>query len=330
MNQPLEHLSSIAALIAVDWGTTNFRAFLLDDQGRQIQETFAPMGLLSLKKDEFEAELMSHIGQWVKDKPLPVIMAGMVGSNQGWQDAGYLNCPAHLPQSAKQLCYIDNNAGLTIAIVPGVKCQTKSLNPDVMRGEEVQVFGAMTLLEQEGGVLTSSDLSNIVFCLPGTHSKWVKVDKNSLDLTTIVELSTHMTGEMFNIVLQHSILGRDVDLTSLKQASDTDIFLQGVHTSQRQGGLLNHLFSARSLRLDNRLKTEQVASYISGLLIGAELNAIATSFPDVKHIYLIGNSQLNELYREALLELGFLATQVNSAKASALGMIAIAKQAGII
>ncbi|PMG28337.1 hypothetical protein BCU94_16695 [Shewanella sp. 10N.286.52.C2] len=322
-----EQSSPTPVLIAVDWGSSNFRAFLLDKRGKILSEVSAPQGMLCLKKDEFEAALLAHIQPWVTDFSVPVLMAGMVGSAQGWVDAGYIDCPADAKQAAMKLCHVDNESKLSIRIVPGVKCQTANLQPDVMRGEEVQVFGAVSLIEHELGLLNNAQLDKLVFCLPGTHSKWIKMAKNDQGQPIVESLSTQMTGEMYNIVVENSILGKGV----YKQATDVDMdsFLQGVHTSQREGGLLHHLFSARTLRLEQRLDDKHVCSYISGLLIGAELCSVLAA-SSLEHIYLIGSSTLNTLYAQALKELGLLSTPVSSEKASALGMVMVAEQANLI
>ncbi|MCC4834457.1 2-dehydro-3-deoxygalactonokinase [Shewanella sp. 1_MG-2023] len=325
------------ALIAVDWGSSNFRSFLLDKSGHILSEVTSPQGMLCLEKAQFEPALLEQIQPWLNDisaqkNVVPVLMAGMVGSAQGWCDAGYVECPADAKQAATQLQAVNNQAGLQLHIVPGFKCQTSNLQPDVMRGEEVQVFGAVSLIEHELGLLNNAQLEKLVFCLPGTHSKWIRMAKSDHGHTLIDDLSTHMTGEMFNIVLEHSILGKGLDKSAESHIEEIDMdgFLQGVHTSQREGGLLHHLFSARTLRLEQRLADDDVTSYLSGLLIGSELCSVLASSPNLEHIYLIGSSQLNNLYSEALKELGYLSTTVSSAKASALGMLSIAKQANLI
>ncbi|MBQ4891641.1 2-dehydro-3-deoxygalactonokinase [Shewanella sp. MMG014] len=337
----IEKSSSQPALIAVDWGSSNFRSFLLDQRGQILSEVSAAKGMLNLDKEQFESTLFQQISPWINDQGktenssntksrLPILMAGMVGSAQGWSDAGYISCPADAMQAAEQLHKVTNQAQLNIHIVPGVKCQTSHLQPDVMRGEEVQAFGAVALLEQELGLLNNTQLEKLVFCLPGTHSKWIRMAKSDAGDAVIDDLSTHMTGEVYNLIVEHSILGKGLANTNNEMAFDIASFLQGVHTSQREGGLLHHLFSARTLRLEQRLTESDVTSYISGVLIGAELNAVLTSSPNLEHIYLIGGSQLNYLYSEALKELGYLSTTVSSSKASAVGMLNIAKQAKLV
>ena len=321
---------SQAALIAIDWGSTNFRAFLLNNKGHILDQVNAPQGVLSLQGNEYETVLLGHIAHWLIEEKLPVVMAGMVGSIQGWKDAGYIKCEADIAQCANQLSRVDNDSQLNLSIVPGVKCHTVSGQPDVMRGEEVQVYGAIAYTEQQQEHLTHEKLSKLMFCLPGTHSKWVKAGKNKDGQSVICGLSTHMTGEMYNIVVDHSLLGKGLAHSDNTKNTDIDSFLLGIHTSQRKGGMLHHLFSARTLRLEQKLKPEHVTSYLSGLLIGAELAAVIETTNKLEHVYLIGNSILNDLYAKALSELGYLSTPICSAKASALGIINIAQKANLV
>ncbi|OUS73605.1 hypothetical protein B5G52_05025 [Pseudoalteromonas sp. A601] len=317
-------------LIVVDWGTTNFRAFLLDKNAQIIKQVSAASGVLAVSNGQFEAALNNYISDWCCDKHIPVIMAGMVGSKVGWQDTGYLHCPVSLSKSAQHLVHLDVASSQQKFIVPGFKYQPQHGASDVMRGEEVQVFGALSIIEQEQGVISEAELARSIFCLPGTHSKWACVSKDCNGESVITRFSTHMTGEVFDLVTKHSILS--AGLTQQNKEADTDLsqFLHGVSCSQSKGGLLHHLFSARTLQLENKLPEAAVYSYISGLIVGAELHSVIANEPVLEHIYLIGNNRLNNLYSAALLSLGYSSTILNSSQASINGMFAIAKQAELI
>ncbi|MET0542126.1 MAG: 2-dehydro-3-deoxygalactonokinase, partial [Variovorax sp.] len=203
------------------------------------------------------------------------LMSGMAGSKQGWVEAPYCPCPAGIDEVAAQI--VDIKPG-RISIVPGL-CDTHDGLPDVMRGEEVQIFGAAALAGVRDGL----------FVLPGTHSKWAEVRNGRIE-----GFRTFMTGEFYALLSQHSILSR----TLIADAPfDEAAFRSGV-TAPRHSGLLHSAFSARTLALFDRLPAPSAASYLSGLLIGAELQAQALRAGD--EVALIGSAALTERYTLAL------------------------------
>lgn len=321
--------SNLPALIVVDWGSSNFRAFLINNEGAILDTVNGDLGVLNIKNGCIETVLLGYISPWIADKKLPIMMAGMVGGAIGWQDTGYVNAPCTSADMANNLQLAKNKSNLDIRIVPGVKYVMENNVCDVMRGEEVQVFGAVLAVEKQSGELSNKTLSETMFCLPGTHSKWVEVAKDTQQKTVITSLSTFMTGEMFNLLSKHSILSDGLDSLDITQ-TDIPSFIKGVGVSQTKTSLLSALFSARTLKLDKQLLAEHVPSYLSGLLIGAELAGIKTQLNDIKHVYLIGNSSLNTLYCEALKELGFTSSILSSATASTIGMFTLAVKAGFI
>ncbi|MEM5481139.1 2-dehydro-3-deoxygalactonokinase [Pseudoalteromonas fuliginea] len=321
--------SNLPALIIVDWGSSNFRAFLVDNKGMILDTVNGEQGVLSIKNGCLETVLLSYISDWLLEYKMPIIMAGMVGGAIGWQDTGYVNTPVNLDSMSVSLCKANNKAGLRISIVPGIKYVMENNVCDVMRGEEVQVFGAVLDVEQTAGELSNQTLGETMFCLPGTHSKWVEVAKDTQNKTVITSLTTFMTGEMFDLLTKQSILGEGLE-SLVSTQTDMPSFLKGVGVSQVQSSLLSALFSARTLKLDKQLALQNVPSYISGLLIGAELAGIRSKLNDIKHVYLIGNSSLNTLYCEALKELGFTSSILSSATASTKGMFTLAINAGLV
>ncbi len=257
-------------MIAVDWGTSSFRAYRLDRQGRILESRFADKGILVVPPGP--AVLEEQLGDWVDD--VPIVMSGMVGSRQGWVEAPYVPCPAGFAEIAGALKEVKWNARRAW-IVPGLSCRDASGVHDVMRGEEVQVLGA----EQEG-----------LICLPGTHSKWVEVERGR-----IVRFSTHMTGEVYAVLKQHSILGRMME----QGKPDAGAFAEGVKRSGEAGGLLHHLFGVRTRGLMGELDPAASASYLSGILIGHELRAFG-----VQRVSLLGAPELTALYAQAAEALG--------------------------
>jgi 2-dehydro-3-deoxygalactonokinase len=179
------------ALIGVDWGTSAFRAVLLDAAGNILDRRSGPHGIMTVTDGDFARVLSTQIGEWLNRARVPVIMSGMIGSRQGWMEAPYVSAPAGLADLAAALLPVPLDAA-DVRIVPGVAVAATSMR-DVMRGEETQIFGA----------LATSGATDGRFVLPGTHSKWVAVEGGR-----IAAFSTYMTGEIFAACRKHTILGR--------------------------------------------------------------------------------------------------------------------------
>lgn len=318
------------ALICVDWGSSNFRAFLLSSSGQLLDCISANQGMLKLAKDQFEAVLMQQVSPWLKLGPLPILMAGMVGSQRGWQEAAYVECPATIDDLASNLTWVKNNAKLKIAIVPGLKGNSISGQRDVMRGEEVQIFGALALLQQsDSNIDNQESQSQMLFCLPGTHSKWARLDLLQKQ-AKVRDFSTQMTGELYALLDKHSILSGNVKSATDNLVMDAEVFEQGIACAQRSGGLLHQLFSARTNVLANVLNSAEVNSYLSGMLVGYEVMEMLTQLPSTKKVYLIGSETLNSHYRHVLEKSAIQVQSISGEQAAYMGMLGIAKRAGLI
>ena len=290
-------------LIAVDWGTSSLRGALLDGDGTVLDELSAAAGILSVPPGGFETVFAQHFGRWQRATGALCLIAGMAGSRQGWQEAPYCACPAGFADIASQLHWIEPGR---IALVPGLSCESQGV-PDVMRGEETQVIGALDLL----------GLDDARMVLPGTHSKWVQVTARR-----IVGLRTYMTGELYALLRQHSILARtlpenDGDL-------DADAFRRGLAHARDSASLLHAAFSVRTLALFERLPSASMPSYLSGLVIGDELRA--QELADATDIVVvIGAPALTARYQLALDSLG-IASRVVGTEAGWRGLWAVARQ----
>ncbi len=251
-------------MIAIDWGTTSFRAYRLDARGAIAETRSAPKGILSVPPGGFASVLQEEIGDWGEERP--IVMSGMVGSRQGWIEAPYVPCPAGFDEIAAAMREVREG----VWVVPGVSCRDEAGVPDVMRGEETQVLGA----ERDG-----------LFCLPGTHSKWVEVRGGR-----IARFSTAMTGEVYAVLKSHTILGRMME----EAKPDARAFRQGVERSGEPGGLLHHLFGVRTRGLMGELDGAASSSYLSGLLIGHEIRAVRP-----RSFMVLGEPRLAELYSVA-------------------------------
>ena len=263
-------------LIAVDWGTSSLRGALLDEAGRVLDEKSAPLGILNVSNGDFAGVFAGQFGDWMKASGAPCLISGMAGSRQGWAEAPYVSCPAGPAELAEHLHWIERGR---IAIVPGLSDSQGDV-PDVMRGEEVQIFGAMRL----------AGLTDGLFVLPGTHSKWATARDGR-----VTGFRTFMTGEVYGLFAQHSILARTLDAEA---ALDETAFLQGVERAGGNEGLLHNSFGVRALGLFGRLSPAQSASYLSGLLIGEEVRH--QKLPENGEVIVVGASALVERYALAL------------------------------
>ncbi len=291
-------------VIAVDWGTSTFRAYLLDEAGGIAERRESAGGILRVRGGDFATALEAEIAPWLAGPADPlVVMSGMIGSRQGWREVPYVACPATPAEIAAGLERVDWGAG-EAWIVPGLLDDSRPGQPDVMRGEETQVLGALGALPSGGGLV----------CLPGTHSKWVRVENGVLQ-----GFATYMTGEVFDLLQGHSILSR---LMTKGAVSVDRWFLEGVEVG-RQGGLLNRLFTARSRALTGDLPEDEVRSYLSGLLVGDELASAVPAEP--RDVHLLGAPGLTALYEAALESLGHRVTRLDG-DAVAAGLLTLARQ----
>ena len=292
--------------IALDWGTTSLRAYRLAENGAVLEERGGGRGIMQVENGDFAAALRDCCGDWLAAHPQArVIASGMIGSKQGWREAPYCPCPANAAALAAHIVHCDIGAGRMMHIVPGVSCiDPASGAPDVMRGEETQIIGAVP---EQGSHLV---------VLPGTHSKWAWVEDGA-----IRRFSSWMTGEVYAALTQHTILGR---LMTLDAQHDAGAFERGVrYGHSRPEKLLNSVFSARTLGLFNQLDASALPSYLSGLLIGAEIGA-ATRGLGSPPVLLLGSAQLVERYRAACTVAGIQAAP-GPVDAAARGLHRLAK-----
>ena len=285
--------------IAADWGTTNRRAYRIDGEGACCEEFEDGKGILSVPAGGFPdavAEIRSRLGD------LPLLLAGMIGSNKGWQEARYVAAPAGINDLVQALVW----PGEREAIVPGVSFQGDG-RADVMRGEEVQLLGAVTAGDVPADALV---------CHPGTHNKWASVDGGR-----IAEFRTVMTGELFNLLKGHSILA---DLLK-EDAQPDDAFAHGVQHGLANEDLPSELFAVRARVLLGDAVAEDAPSYTSGLLIGTDVR-IGLNGASASSIYVMGRPELTQLYAAALREAGREPIELDGEQSFLAGIREIAKR----
>jgi 2-dehydro-3-deoxygalactonokinase len=306
----LEPVLQQARLIALDWGTSNLRASLLGEQGQALATRSAGSGVMAVQDGQFENALQALCGDWLEQQPVPVIASGMIGSRQGWREAPYLQCPATPAQAAAQMLALPLRGGQRMYIVPGLRCTGRDRQHDVMRGEETQCWGA--------------DLAAGSCCLlPGTHSKWVW----SGHAGAIEHFQTYMTGELFAVLKQHSILGRLMEAGPPQPQAFADGAQLGL---SQYANLLHLLFSARTAGLLGGREPQSLADYLSGLLIGAEVGSMRAQAPAaIASVSLIGEGALNERYA-LVLSLAGIACQTAVPDATTRGQWRLAQAAHLV
>lgn len=319
-----------AALIALDWGTSSLRAYRLDGGGRTLDARHLPWGIMRLPQplqdgaatpalSGFELAFEQACGDWLRAEPaLPVIACGMVGSAQGWQEAAYLDVPVALDRIGTLLTVVERPGATPVHIVPGL-IQRHGL-PNVMRGEETQVFGVL----RDARAVPDAGL---LIGLPGTHSKWVGARNGQ-----VTHFDTFMTGEVYAALRGHTILGRTM---SDAAAPDMAAFERGLKVAgapEGRAGVLSTIFSTRALGLTGELAPASQADYLSGLLIGHEIAALAAMLRaqgQAPRIVLCGEPALCERYTLAMTHYGLGAPE-QAQNATERGLWHLALAAGLV
>jgi 2-dehydro-3-deoxygalactonokinase len=288
-------------MIVADWGTTNLRVYACDDGGTILDRVENSQGIKSLGQGEYPAALSRATALLEECHRGPVFVCGMAGSRNGWIETPYCQAPLDLGALAEQL--IPLPAPLDGFILPGARTLLPDGTSDVMRGEEVQIFGAGKHF----------DICNGVLCLPGTHSKWVRLREGK-----IIDFATFMTGDVFQ-ALSQTILDCDAAAPHHPEA-----FAKGLQAARAGDfGLLHQLFTARTRVLDGTLEVDHVSAYVSGLLIGHELAEAGAWRVPGETVTLIGSESLRRRYSEALAFSGEQCLTLDSSVAACTGVAAL-------
>ena len=285
-------------MIGIDWGTTNFRAFLLDAKGNIRDRRKAHCGVLHVADGRYAETLRAEVGDWLDRGEDRVMACGAIGSKGGWREMPYVSCPIGVTELARGTVTVPF-AKAQVRLVPGVGYVDADGVPDTMRSEETQIAGIRAELGAGGLV-----------CLPGTHSKWARLQNGR-----IVSYASHMTGEVFGALREHTIFAR----TMCDGPTDWTAFEQGLARSGNRGGWLHHVFGVRALCVNRRLGELAAPWYLSGLLIGHEVRA---ALPAGELVHLVGEPNLTPLYARAIAVLGGEA-RIEDPEAAARGLAAI-------
>ncbi|MEG3182041.1 2-dehydro-3-deoxygalactonokinase [Sphingomonas sp. LT1P40] len=306
-------------LIVGDWGSTAMRLHLCARDGDKVRVIDSAAGPGVKFCSDFEQAFFDSAAGWLAvHGTMPVVLAGMIGSNLGWADCPYATCPSDASALTDRL-HRFTARGVEIAIAPGLRCTNIFGLPDVMRGEEVQLFGLLDLID--------TPRERMLVCLPGTHAKWAIVQDGA-----VRSFFTSMQGELFEILLAHSLVGRGLPDASASVAiqPDTPAFRDGVARMLADPTLAVELavFAARSRVVTGDLPAIEARAFLSGLLIAAEVrDAIAAHRArgmDFEAVTLVGAPALMPLYAAPIEALGLTARQVSAHDASIAGLAALA------
>jgi 2-dehydro-3-deoxygalactonokinase len=302
-----------AAMIAVDWGTSRLRAVLLDGVGVAIEERESDDGIGTLSGGH-EAAFEALVTGW---PPVPALMAGMVGSRQGWREAAYVPCPATLETLATALLRFTSERGRAMAIVPGLVVRDPARDGDVIRGEETQILGVLA---------GEPDFAGLCL-LPGTHSKWVSVAQNRIS-----DFQTYLSGEMFELLSRHSFLRHSVTASGRDLSASPD-FALGIRRTAVEGlPFPAAIFSVRVRQLLDNVNREDNLAYLSGLIIGGEIAAAIAAgrlrgdFP----IRIVGTPSLAKAYVSAFAIVQGMVTLVDGSAAVVAGLRQVARASGLL
>ena len=301
-------------LIAIDWGSSSFRAYLMAPNGEILDEVASGDGIGSVAAGAYPATLKRLIGRWLEANPsLPVVASGMVGSRHGWREAAYVKCPAGPREVATQLTPVEAD-GRRVHLAAGLSYVDEAAQPDVMRGEETEIFGV-------------ADSGARLIVLPGSHSKWAKVNGDR-----VVAFKTFVTGELFAALRDHTVAGAFARAAPAK--SPGEAFALGVRRGaaavacEGKSGVIGLLFGARSLPLTGGLAEDDAGEYLSGLLIGAEIAEARRFFPG-EEPHVAGAEALVARYLAAFEALG-VSARTAPRRAAARGLFRIARDGGLL
>jgi 2-dehydro-3-deoxygalactonokinase len=302
-------MTQAAAFAAVDWGTTRFRAWLLDAAGEVVGERRSDEGLLAVARDRFAEVLEGHLAAMDAEPSLPVVICGMAGSRQGWVEAPYAATPARLDEVLAGAIAVPGTRR-DVRIVPGI-AQRDPARPDVMRGEETQLAG---IAARAGG--------DALVCMPGTHSKWVELKGGA-----VARFSTWLTGELHSVLAQHSILRHAVGAEPARVAAADPVFSAWLDDGlANPGDAVSRLFRIRASTLLLGMQPAQAAAALSGLLIGAEVGSAVGQFGGRAEVVLVASGPLGSLYEAALKRAGLMPVPADAEQAVRRGLAQAARQ----
>ncbi|NBJ11763.1 2-dehydro-3-deoxygalactonokinase [Microvirga arsenatis] len=293
--------------IVADWGTTRFRGYLIENE-TVLDQVSSEEGVSALRQGQHRDVFLRQCGSWLQAEPdAPVLLVGMVGSREGWVEAPYASCPAGPAEIAQALVPVDLGNGRKGYIIPGLFCEPASGAADVMRGEETLAMG--------------TGIEDGLICSAGTHPKWILMKNGRVE-----RFATFMTGEMYALLREHSMIGRPATEPQDPRGFDRGLDAAERNAGEARAGLLHLLFSARASVVSNRMHSSLLAPYLSGLLTGDEINGALSQFGRPSSVTILAAPERAELYVHALERHGIRAEIKDTQQALIAGLARIVRQ----
>lgn len=292
--------------IVADWGTTRFRGYLIENE-TILDQVSSDEGISALQKGQHRDVFLRQCGPWLQAEPnAPVLLVGMVGSREGWVEAPYASCPAGPAEIAQALAPVDLENGRKGHIIPGLFCEPAPGAADVMRGEETLVLGA--------------GIEDGLICSAGTHPKWILMRNGRIE-----RFATYMTGEMYALLREHSMIGRAVEKPQDPKGFDLGLDAAERNSGEARVGLLHLLFGARAAVVSDRMDGHLLAPYLSGLLTGDEINGALAQFGRPDTVTILASPERADLYVHALDRHGIKAEVKDTKEALIAGLARIVR-----
>ena len=301
-------MPSNVKIIVGMWGTTNLCLYLLDKETGAVLDKRTGPGVSKMNGRSYSDVLYALIDEWLPDTDTDrIYLGGMVGSSIGWRETSYIPCPADLSTILRETSILRCKSKL-VYIVPGLSCINALGEPDVLRGEEIEL---LAIAEGLSGV-------NYV-CIPGTHTKWVKLKDNIVE-----SFFTCVAGEVYDVLLNNGVLSSSDRNTQSSDLKAYESSLQDIYGAPE--ALLALMFSARSRTVTGSLTAHQAQDRLSGLLIGADVNLALKQleFESGKNVHIIGSDTLSQRYEIALKMKGIKTVVTSASTACATGLWRVA------
>jgi 2-dehydro-3-deoxygalactonokinase len=293
--------------IVADWGTTRFRGYLIENP-TILDQVSSKEGVSALQKGQHRDVFLRQCGHWLKAEPdAPVLLVGMVGSREGWVEAPYATCPAGPAEIAQALVPVDLENGRKGYVIPGLFCEPAPGAADVMRGEETLALGV--------------GIENGLICSAGTHPKWIAMKNGRIE-----RFATYMTGEMYALLREHSMIGRPATEPEDPKGFDLGLKAAERNSGENRVGLLHLLFSARASVVSGKMNSNLLAPYLSGLLTGDEINGALSQFGRPTSVTILAAPERADLYIHALKRHGIKAETKDTQQALIAGLARIVRQ----
>ena len=285
--------------IAIDWGSSNLRVWALNNNNAILDSILSNDGMLGLVSNEFEPLLLEKISKWgVGDANIPILCCGMVGAKQGWVEAPYASIPYNLMQEADNVKVSCSDDRLNVRILGGLRQDNPA---DVMRGEETQIRGFLSIFSNFDGII----------CLPGTHTKWVHVSAGE-----VISFRTFMSGELFDLLSKYSVLKHSVKSDDWNDKEFRSAVSESISNPQK---IFSDFFKLRADHLLKQVEQSELRSKLSGYIIGAEL-AGAKPYWVGQNVVILGNDNLSKIYKTALEGQGIFAQEIDATECTLNGL----------